>query len=127
MNIPNNLGKSCLLAAGIFWIIIGSEDFDSNMILFIFLSLIPIFLFVTVVVLFTICPFFWWKENSKFNKQQVFKTYFPYYAIIAFGSCAFGIISSDFDVYMIAFFASAFITTNQSWIWFAKEQKHEKA
>ncbi|WP_299224863.1 hypothetical protein [uncultured Psychroserpens sp.] len=124
MNIPENLSKSCLLAALIFWLIIGSDDFESDMIPFIFLSLIPIFVCVMIVILGTICPIFWIASSTTFNNKQIFKTYFPYYTILTFTICLFGIIISNFDIYMIAFFTSAYITTNQSWVWFTKE-KHK--
>lgn len=126
MNIPSNLAKSCLLATSVFWIVIISEDFEANMLPFVFLSLIPIFLCVTIVIMLTICPFFWWKNQANFNNRQVFKTYFPYHAIMAFVICVLGIMASDFDIYLIAFFSSAFITINQSWLWFAKEEKQQK-
>lgn len=122
MNLPSNLAKSCLLASVIFWIIIGSESVDTTAFLFVFLSMIPIVLVVSFTIIITICPFFWVSRSGAFNHQTVFKTYFPYYAIVAFGICTFGIIVSDFDIYMIAFFTSAFITTSQCWIWFAKEK-----
>ncbi|OUR99336.1 hypothetical protein A9Q86_12235 [Flavobacteriales bacterium 33_180_T64] len=121
MNIPANLAKSCLLATVIFWVIISSKSIDPDIILFMFLSIIPIFIVSTIVILSTICSVFWLAENADFNKKQVFKTYYPYYVIIVFGICVFAIISSGFDLYIIAFFSSVFITTNQSWVWFAKE------
>lgn len=123
MNVPSNLAKSCLLASAIFWTIIGSHDWESSMLLIAFLSLIPIFLVVTVVIIGSICTIFWVFEKKDFNKQQIFRTYFPYYTIIMFGICTFGIIVSNFDIYIIAFFTSAFITTSQSWVWFAKEKE----
>lgn len=123
MNIPNNLGKSSLLAAVVFWTIIGADNFDRDAILYVFLSFIPIFLCVAVVILFTICPFFWWKEKPDFSKKQVFKTFYPYYAIVAFAISAYYTMTSGFDVNVIAFFSSVFVTTNQSWFWFAKENK----
>jgi len=122
MNFPLNLAKSSLLALAVFWTIILSEDgFDADFTLLILLSCIPIFLVVTVVIIFTICPIYWLAKKEDFNKQQVFKTYFPYYTTIAFFICVFGMYSSNFDTYMIAFFSSAYITTSQSWVWFAKE------
>ena len=126
MNVPGNLAKSCILASAIFWIIIGSHDWDNHMALVVFLSFIPIFLVVTVVIIGSICPIFWISERENFNKQQIFRTYFPYYAISMFGICAFGIIVSNFDIYLMAFFTSAFITTCQSWVWFAKEKELKK-
>lgn len=122
MKLPNNLAKSCLLASVIFWVIIGSESIDNNALLLVFLSLIPIFLVVSIVIIISICPFFWVSRSGAFDNKTIFKIYFPYYAIVAFSICSFGIIVSDFDIYMIAFFTSAYITTSQCWIWFAKEK-----
>ncbi len=123
MHVVSNLAKSCLLATVIFWIIAGTDYMDMDMILVIFLSFIPIFFIATIVILGSIYVIFWLRVNENFSKRQVYKTFYPYYAIIAFGIAVFGIISSGFDIYIIAFFTSAFITTSQSWIWFAKEKQ----
>lgn len=123
MNIRDNLGKSCLLATVIFWAIIGSESIDSNGIPLVFLSMIPIFFCVTTVIICSILPFFWLSRSGAFDNKIIFKTYFPYYAIVMFGLCFFGIISSGFTLYMTAFFTSAYITTCQSWVWFAKAKQ----
>lgn len=122
MNLPGNLSKSSLLALLIFWIIIGSKEFDIDMIPFIMLSYIPIFICVLVVYLCSIGPIFWSAKSANFSNAQIFKLCFPYYTCIAFGLCSYGIIASDFDLYFSAFCISAYITTNQSWIWFAKEK-----
>ena len=123
MNEPKNLGKSSLLASVIFWIIIGRKEFDMGMIPLVMLSYIPIFLCVTIVIIGSICPFFWFNTNESYTKVQVFKRCFPYYTCIAFTLCCYGIINSDYDLYFSAFWISAYITTNQSWVWFAKEDK----
>ena len=125
MNVPKNLGKSSLLASVIFWIIIGSKELDMGMILLAMLSYIPIFLCVTLVIMCSICPFFWFTTNKTYTNVQVFKMYFPYYSCITFGLCCYGIINSDYDLYFTAFCISAYLTTNQSWVWFAKEDKNE--
>ncbi len=122
MNLPSNLAKSSVLAFVIFWVIIGSKDYESEVLPYVMLSYIPVFLCVLIVIIGTICPFFWSAKNTGFNNQNVFKTCFPYYAIVVFGICVFGISTSDFDNMAIAFFTSVFITTSQSWIWFAKEK-----
>ncbi|MCK8480147.1 hypothetical protein [Psychroserpens algicola] len=121
MNLPGNLFKSAVLAFAIFWFIIISEDvIDSDTPLLMFLSCIPIFLMVTIVIIGSICPVFWLASKEHTTKQDIFKTYFPYYAIIASSACVFGIYVSNNE--LIAFFSSAFITTCQSWVWFAKEK-----
>lgn len=123
MNLPLNLSKSSLLALVIFWTIIGTEEgLDNDLILLILLSFIPIFLAVTIVIISTICPIYWLTKKENCNNIQIFKTYFPYYAILAFFICVFGIIISDFEIYLIAFYVAAFITSSQSWVWFAKEK-----
>lgn len=121
MNVPSNLAKSSILASVIFWIIIGSKEFNIDMIPFVMLSYIPIFLCVLVVYFCSIGPFFWSPKRTNFSNVQVFKMCFPYYTCITFGLCCYGIIVSDFDLYFSAFCMSAYITTNQSWVWFAKE------
>nr|WP_321236241.1 hypothetical protein [uncultured Psychroserpens sp.] len=127
MNVPNNLSRSCLLAFAIFWIVIlSNEGIDEDIILILFLSFIPIFMVASLVILSTVCPIFWFTAKQGFSKQEVFKTYHPYYVVIAFGLSVFGILSTNFNINMIAFFVSAFITTNQSWVWFAKEKTNGK-
>ena len=123
MNVPNNLAKSCTLALVVFWIVIGSSN-DANhddLPVLILLSIIPIFVMVTIVVITSICTIFWASAKKDFSKYHIFKAYFPYYAIVVFTLCTIGIFASNFDIYMIAFFTSAFITTSQSWVWFAKD------
>ncbi len=121
MNLANNLFKSSLLAFVIFWsIIISNEGFDADMSLFFIFSFIPILLCVAVIVITTIYSIFWTVTTKTRTPKTVFKRFFPYYAIIAFSIIAYGIISSDFNVFAIAFFTSAFITVCQSWVWFAK-------
>ncbi|WCO00854.1 hypothetical protein [Psychroserpens ponticola] len=124
MNVPLNLAKSSMLALIIFWTIICSkEGFDTDLVLLILLSFIPIFLVVAIVILGSICPIYWITKKEDYNNLQIFKTYYPYYAIIAFICCLIGIIINDLDIYFVAFFVSAFITSNQSWVWFANEEQ----
>lgn len=123
MHILGNIGKSSLLAASIFWIIILSDTFNWDMMPFIFLSLIPIYVICALTILITICPIFWFSENDNYSKQRIFKTYFPIYTIIAFVLCAYSIYKSSFDVFALSFYASAYITTTQSWVWFAKKKR----
>ncbi len=121
MNIPGNIAKSSLLATLIFWGIGLTEGAELFAIALMFISYIPIFLSCSLVILATICPFFWLAETEKFNNKQVFRMYFPYYAIICFAICMYGIFSNTREMFSIGFFVAVFITTMQSWIWFAKE------
>lgn len=122
MNLPSNLSKSMLLAAAIFWTIIYAEEVDLSVGPYILLSFIPIFIVSSLVIVITICPIFWFLEKEGNNKTKIFKTYFPYYTIISFSISMYCIIILDFETIVIAFFSSAFITTSQSWVWFAKEK-----
>ncbi len=124
MNILNNLAKSTALAAIIFWsIIIAVEDINLTAFPFIVISLIPICICCTVMILGTIYPVFWITSNKKITNQKVFKLYFPYYAILLFFICLYGIILSCYEVLVVSFFISTYITSCQSWIWFSKEKK----
>ncbi|MGS2727220.1 hypothetical protein ACU8DI_11485 [Psychroserpens sp. BH13MA-6] len=125
MNFPTVIAKSCLLAAVILWLIIATEGIDIQTIPIMFLTLIPVFMVSTLCILTTICPFFWMGKKKGFDKRHIFKIYYPFYAIMTFGISAFGIISSNFDVYSIAFFTSAFITSNQAWVWLSKTKVNE--
>ena len=121
MNVPGNVAKSTILASVVYWTIIVSDEFDKDIVPFVMLSYIPIFLCVLVIVLGTIYPFFWAAKNTDFNSKKVFKTCFPYYSIVAFSICSLSIVALDFNIFIIAFCSSAFITVSQSWVWFAKE------
>ena len=123
MNIPSNIGKSTLLAMCIFWIINFTKDFDSGFLPFVLLSIIPIGICVTLVVIITICPIFWIFQKEKESNNSLSKRCFPYYIILVFGLCVLGIIASDSEIYLISFFITAFFTTAQSWVWFTKEYK----
>lgn len=125
MDLPTNLSKSMLLSAAIFWSIIISDEWDPDMVPYMFLSLIPIFMVCTIVITLTICPIFW-LSDKRLSTRFIFLKYFPYYALISFGFSLYFIIVSDFDVFAVAFFSAAFITTSQSWVWFAKEKPYEK-
>jgi hypothetical protein len=123
MHILGNIGKSSLLAASIFWIIILSNTFDWDMVPFIFLSLIPIYVICALTILITICPIFWFLENDNYSKQRIFKTYFPIYTTLMFSLYAYSIYKSSLDFFFdLSFYASAYITTTQSWVWFSKEK-----
>jgi hypothetical protein len=123
MNLPSNLGKSTLLASAVFWGILGSKVLQITFMPFVLLSFIPIFICVASSVIVSICPIFWLTERESFNKKRIFKAYFPYYAIVVFGICVLAIIDNSFSILAIAFFSSAFISTCQSWVWFAKEEQ----
>lgn len=123
MSILSNIGKSSVLAACTFWIINLSHDFDWNYIPFIFLSLIPIYFCCAIVILFTIYPIFWFLVREDFNKQQIFKLYFPVYAILMFIFCCFCIYKTQTNTLALSFFISAFITTLNSWVLLAKPKK----
>ena len=127
MRIPSTILKSTILATCIFWIlIIMSEGFQSYMIPLVFLSMIPISICCAITILLTIVPFFWFRSNGLSDglghrNKIIFNKYFPFYAIVTFCLCLYGIIELTFA---ISFFLSAFFTTMQSWIWLAKE--HQK-
>lgn len=122
MNLPKNIGKSTLLAMSIFWTINFTKDFDWDFMPFVILSAIPIGLCVAVVITATICPLFWVFKKKNESNLVFSKKHFPYYNILAFCLCLLGVFTSDFDFYFISFFITAYLTTAQSWVWFAKEK-----
>jgi len=122
MNIPNNLLKSTLLATLIFWTINFTEEMDINYVPIVILSIIPIFICCAITITLTICPIFWLLENEKMSKKRIFKTCFPIYSIIAFSLCAKSIYTIQSEIFFISFLITAYITTAQSWVWFAKEK-----
>lgn len=121
MNIPENILKATLFATSIFWLILMAlKGFDINRSTFVVISLIPISICCAITICITIVPFFSFKKKGK-NNRTIFNTYFPYYAIVSFSLCLYGSIKVP-D--LICFFAAAFFTTLQSWVWFGKERDH---
>lgn len=122
MNVKANISKSTLLATAIFWLIIFTEDFEMDLLIFVLLSIIPICICVSIVILVSICPIIKFHKKEGENYNSVVKRCFPYQIIIVFTVCLYGVISSINDIHFMSFFITAFITTAQSWVWFAKEK-----
>lgn len=120
MHIISNTLKSTIMAAVIFWLILYKTAENEIFLFLFFISLIPIFLSCLITILFTICPFYWFMTSEGKTNKHVFKTYFPYYAIICFISSSLVIIASDFEVFVISLCTSICITTSHSWMWFSK-------
>jgi len=92
----------------------------SLVLLLFILSAIPIFIVIYLMVLLTITPIYFYKKN-KLGKEAIFKKYFPYYAITFFGTCLYlGI--RYWELFIINFLITAFLTAMQSWIWFFKKR-----
>lgn len=119
MNIAGTIGKATLLATCIFWLLIFSEDFDINVIPFILLSLFPISICCALVIVFTIVPFYWFYNKKSDGNKIVFQWFFPFYSIASFSLCFYGFCKSP---EAIPFFASAFFTSLQSWVWLSKKK-----
>lgn len=108
--------KAALLSTCIFWLILtATENFHLVYLGIIILSVIPITLCCAITIIVTILPFFKFNKNSN---RIIFKKYFPFYAIVCFSLCFYGLLNNS-D--LTSFFASAFFTTMQSWVWFGKE------
>lgn len=122
MNVPYNIVKSCLLAFVVFWMTIATKGLEASLIPFILLSIIPIVICVSIIVMVTIYPVFWMAVSPTFSAKAIFKTYFPYYSILSFALCFYSAYAVGFSVYPTAFFISAYVTTCQSWVWFTKSE-----
>lgn len=124
-NLAPTILKSIVLATILFWFFIFSKEFDADMVMFLFLSIIPISIFVFFTIIITIMPFIWFKKEN-INKDKIFKKYFPYYSIIAFSISAYNIIDSNFNIFDCGFFITVFITLVQSWVWLCKPDNNKK-
>lgn len=122
MNVPSNIGKSTLLAMCVFWTINFSKDFDLDFFPFVLLSVIPICICVTAAIVGTICPVFWLLKKNTESNTSFFKKCFPYYTVLTFGLCSYGVFASNSEFYFVSFLITVYITTAQSWVWFAKEE-----
>jgi hypothetical protein len=124
-NVMSTLIKSTGIATVFFWILFSSsEGWENEYLMFIMISTIPIFIICALAYSITILPFIL-VENSKSTKKQVFKKYFPYYSIFAFGICSYFIIISSFDSAVVCFFTTAFFTSISAWIILLKPEKNE--
>lgn len=122
MDIPTTIVKATGLSSIIFWSIIFTETFNPDMFLFVIVSFIPISITCALTIYLTIAPFFLFKKSST-NLKTIRKMYFPFYSITLFGLCAFVSISSEFDIYVMAFIISAFFTALKSWYWIIEYDK----
>jgi len=116
MNTPSIIGKSILLATLIFWLF-NYTQLDFQGYLLVPLSLIPISICVSLVILITIFP---WFTNSKKSAKQIFNIGFPIYSILLFIVCVYFGFESDFENFITGFLASAYITTCYAWLKFSK-------
>lgn len=119
MNISSTIMKATMLSTTIFWLVIFSEDFQEEMFPFVLISIIPISICCALTIFITIVPFF--SCINKIEITNIYKKYFPFYAIVIFCLCFYGIWESHFNVYPISFFVSAFFTCMQSWTWIVKD------
>ena len=121
MPILENTIKSTLLAASIFWLFYIDHIYPSRIITYVLISFLPIFICCLMTIAASIYPFFFIGGTSKIARQKTFTIYFPYYVMIAFSFSGVLLISTRFDPFILSFITSAFITTSQSWVWFAKQ------
>ncbi|WP_282134367.1 hypothetical protein [Seonamhaeicola maritimus] len=119
MSIGKTIAKATLLSTCIFWFLIFCDDLDLGMLPFVFLSMIPICLCCSLVIIFTIAPFFWICNKEQNGTEIVFQWFFPFYAIACFCLCAYGFWEAPDAV---SFFTAAFFTSLQSWVWLAKKK-----
>ena len=121
-NLPNTLVKSTLLSATVFWVILAKEIEFHIIIVF---SLVPVFIICSLIICISIVPFIIF-EDEKESTQSIFKKYFPFYTMVIFGIACFGIMKSDYDIFMSAFMTSVFFTLSHAWIWLCKQPSTNK-
>jgi hypothetical protein len=115
--------KSTALATTLIWVLnIRGNYFTFEIVPFVLLSIIPIWIVCYISILITIVPFSVYEEGKITNKQ-LFKKYFPYYSICVFFGCVAICINSNFEIFVIIFFATVFFTTIITWVWFFKEEE----
>lgn len=126
MSYSDNLGitilKATITSTVFFWMFIIHDSFNVEMIPFIFISVIPIFILCSLAICVTIMPFIWSEKEGR-KRDEIFKKYFPFYAVGIFLVFSYPIISSEFQEYVIAFFMTSFLILMQSWIWLCKPNK----
>lgn len=122
MNLADNLFvtllKATVLATILFWVIIYSYFFNDTLFIYLIPSMLPIFIVCSLVIIVTITPFLWLEDSL--NNKEIFKKYFPYYAIIMFVFAGYFVFKTNFEDFVCAFYFSAFFTLMQTWIWLCK-------
>ena len=123
-NILPVMLKSSLVATILFWISVCfiNSDFDSFVLVLLFISIIPISIVCSLAILFTIVPLFLLEEKD-ISSDIIFRKYFPYHSIAIFSISTYFMITTNFDELVTCFFISAFFTLIQSWIWLCKPNK----
>lgn len=111
--------KATALASILFWILMLGPKDDSEYLIFLPVSVIVLFLICLGMISGTIVPIYWIEKNNLTN-PQIFRKYFPYYAILFFAFCCFLFIKFNFDFMLLKLISIAFITAMQTWIWFFK-------
>lgn len=112
--------KAALLSSSLFWLLIlMNEGMGIDFYLGILISTLLSFILCFIAIMATVMPFYL-LEEMKLSSTNIFKKYFPYYAIIIFSLCMYFVIIEDFENFIIIFCTTTFITAIQSWIWFFK-------
>lgn len=119
MTFSTSILKAIMLSTVVFWLVIISEEFNTDMILIAFISIVPISICCSLTIAITIIPFFTF--NKKMNCIEVYKKYFPFYAMVSFSLCFYGVWDTNFNLFPVSFFLSAFFTTLQTWNWIVKD------
>ena len=97
------------------------ENVIGEIIPIFFLSVVITFFIASGMIFFTIMPFSLLKNDNTI----IFKSYFPFYAIVFFCFCLGVMIKVNFEEIVVAFFFITYITAMQSWVWMYKP-KHIK-
>lgn len=115
--------KATALATTLVWFLnISDGDAAIQMVPYVILSTIPIWIVCFTSIILTIVPFNEYKKGEITNKE-IFQKYFPYYSICIFIGCATACIYFSFDIFAISFFSTVFFTATTSWFWFFKNDK----
>ena len=105
-NLSSTLLKAIFIATILFWALIIPEMFNQIFILII-LSIIPIAIVCSLTIIVTITPFFWLAKEGV-TDQEIFKKYFPFYAIIAFSISLYFMIDKNLKVLPVLFLLQLF-------------------
>jgi len=117
-SLPHVILKSIVVAWISFWTIYLIDLGEFNP-LFIIGSILPVSIICSLVILITVFPFTT-MESKAFTKLDIFKTYFPLYALLSFSIGLLIIILSNFNGFACAFSASSYLTLMITWVWLFK-------
>ncbi len=105
----------CALFSSTFLILLLAFEKGFEVLPFWFIAFIITFIISFMMIVVTILPIY--QIVASKSKEDFFKRYFPYYALLFFTSCVFLWSKSNFGKQISEIYLTAFLTAMLSWVW----------